>query len=284
MLTFGFAVLVLGGIWYWYYHRSQPPDEARTLFQGIEYRRISRQKPRPIVLHIVTVDLSAPGIEFFVTPPDQRGDRPLKARTTSQFLNQFGVQLAVNGDGFKPWWSRTLWDYYPHVGDSVAVLGLAASRGSVYSSVTPSDATLFISKPNRVTIGKSHGPIYNAVSGLNLMLKAGKSIITPRFEETEPHPRTAVGLEKSDKRLILLLVDGRQPNYSEGVLLPELAELMREFGIWNGINLDGGGSTTLVINGSDGRPEVLNCPIDNRIPGRERPVANHLGIFARPAR
>jgi len=154
----------------------------------------------------------------------------------------------------------------------------------MYSHIGTSDATLFISKQNLITIGKPHGPIYNAVSGLNLMLKVGKSIITPRFEETEPHPRTAVGLDKSDKRLILLLVDGRQPNYSEGVLLPELAELMREFGIWNGINLDGGGSTTLVIRGRNGQPEVLNCPIGNRIPGRERPVANHLGIFARPAR
>ena len=115
------------------------------------------------------------------------------------------------------------------------------------------------------------------------MLKSGKTIITPHFEETEPHPRTAVGIDRAGKTLVILLVDGRQPNYSEGVLLPELAELMHEFGIWDGINLDGGGSTTLVAEGKDGRPVVLNCPIDNRIPGRERPVANHLGIFAGPA-
>jgi hypothetical protein len=44
------------------------------------------------------------------------------------------------------------------------------------------------------------------------------------------------------------------------------------------MSLDGGGSSTLVIEGEDGLPEILNSPIDSYIPGRERPVANHLGI------
>ena len=47
------------------------------------------------------------------------------------------------------------------------------------------------------------------------------------------------------------------------------------------MNLDGGGSSTLVVEGPDGEPRVLNSPIDNYIPGRERPVANHLGILVR---
>lgn len=46
------------------------------------------------------------------------------------------------------------------------------------------------------------------------------------------------------------------------------------------MNLDGGGSTTLVMEGDNGQPVLLNSPIDSRIPGRERAVANHLGIFA----
>ncbi len=46
------------------------------------------------------------------------------------------------------------------------------------------------------------------------------------------------------------------------------------------MNLDGGGSSTMVVAGRDGQSRVLNSPIDNYIPGRERPVANHLGIFA----
>ena len=48
------------------------------------------------------------------------------------------------------------------------------------------------------------------------------------------------------------------------------------------IELDGGGSATLVTEGEDGQPEVLSSPIHQRIPGRERPVANHLGVRVDP--
>jgi len=45
--------------------------------------------------------------------------------------------------------------------------------------------------------------------------------------------------------------------------------------------MDGGGSSTLVVEDDDGSPIILNTPIDNYIPGRERPVGNHLGIYIR---
>jgi hypothetical protein len=48
------------------------------------------------------------------------------------------------------------------------------------------------------------------------------------------------------------------------------------------MNLDGGGSSTLVRQGTGGRPLALNSPIDLQIPGRQRYVGNHLGIYARP--
>ena len=83
----------------------------------------------------------------------------------------------------------------------------------------------------------------------------------------------------ADKRFNLVVVDGRQPFYSEGITLQELADLMRALGAEYAMNLDGGGSSTMVVQGQDGRPRVLNSPIDNYIPGRERPVANHLGIY-----
>ena len=75
-------------------------------------------------------------------------------------------------------------------------------------------------------------------------------------------------------------VDGRQPNYSEGVSIAELAQIVIDYDGYTALNLDGGGSVTLVVEGADGEPEILNSPIHNRIPGRERPVANHFGIYA----
>ncbi len=85
-----------------------------------------------------------------------------------------------------------------------------------------------------------------------------------KLAETK-HPRTAVGL-KNDS-LLFVVVDGRQPGYSEGMTLFELAEFLRNAGCTDALNLDGGGSTTLWVRG-----EVVNRPSD----GRERPIANAL--------
>src|SRR5512138_187925 len=104
----------------------------QKLYDVIIYRRVVRVFPRPLVAHVLTIDTRAKGIEFLVTPPDTQGDKPLKARTTSQFLEEFGLQIAVNGDKFLPWWSRGPTDYYPHDGDPVAPVGFAASKGKIY--------------------------------------------------------------------------------------------------------------------------------------------------------
>jgi len=61
-----------------------------------------------------------------------------------------------------------------------------------------------------------------------------------------------------------------------------LASIIIEFGGYSALNLDGGGSSALVIEGEDGKPLQLGSAIHTRIPGRERPIANHLGIFALP--
>lgn len=269
---------------WWYYHRPRPESVRRTLFTGVEYTRDVRCKPRPVIIHVVKVALGAPGIGFLVTPGDPRKLRPLQARTTSQFLREFGLQVAINGDFFFPWHSTAPWDYYPHVGDPVELEGFAASRGTVYSDhpVKNEFPTLYLSRDNRVRFEKPNGPVYNAISGLLMLLRDGKPVPLPANIYDTPEPRTAVGVDRERKHLILVVVDGRQPNYSEGVSMEELAEISRTYGASDALNLDGGGSSTLVIEGPDRKPEELNCPIDNHIPGRERPVANHLGVFALP--
>jgi exopolysaccharide biosynthesis protein len=78
----------------------------------------------------------------------------------------------------------------------------------------------------------------------------------------------------------MVVVDGRQPGYSEGASLMELAELMLEKGAFYAMNLDGGGSSSMVTAGKNGNARLLNSPIDQHIPGRERAVGNHLGIYA----
>src|SRR5262245_61405059 len=91
-------------------HLPRPDPAERALFQGVSYAREVAGAPRPLVAHVVTVDLQAPGVRLLVTPGDPTLPRPLAARTTSEFLSEFHVQVAVNGDFFDPWYSNSPWD------------------------------------------------------------------------------------------------------------------------------------------------------------------------------
>jgi hypothetical protein len=83
------------------------------------------------------------------------------------------------------------------------------------------------------------------------------------------HSRTAVGVT-GDGRLLLVVVDGRQPGYSRGMTLRELAELLRRLGAVQAMNLDGGGSSEMVVNGL-----TANRPSDGRVRG----IANALVVL-----
>jgi hypothetical protein len=86
------------------------------------------------------------------------------------------------------------------------------------------------------------------------------------------HPRTAVGV-RADGSLLLVVVDGRQPRRSVGMTIPELQGLMLELGATVALNLDGGGSSAMVVAG-----RVVNSPSD---PTGERPVRDALLVHAR---
>ena len=84
--------------------------------------------------------------------------------------------------------------------------------------------------------------------------------IRTRVARTGRNPRTAIGYTE-DNTLIMLTADGRE-GASVGLTLFELANLMKEFGCKNAMNLDGGGSTVMYING-----EVVNKPaVEGGIP------------------
>ena len=108
-----------------------------------------------------------------------------------------------------------------------------------------------------------------------------KGEIAPDLDDQGVEPRTAVGINRNGRYLYLIVVDGRQPFYSEGATFTELAELFIEQGAFMAMSLDGGGSSTMVIEGENGTPVILNSPIDHYIPGTERPVGTHLGIYVR---
>lgn len=274
------AVLVItavGGVWYIRRLRPQPAHEK--LFQGVEYIRDIRSSPRRIVIHVIKIDLREEGVRVIVTPGDPEQELPLKARTTSLFLKNFDLQVAINGDGFTPWHSYGLFDYYPHNGERVDAIGFAASEGLVYSQDTDGEPRIYFSSNKTARINAATGKNFNVISGNQNLVHRGNPVAGL---EGDPNPRTAVALDQGNRFLILVVVDGRQPGYSEGVTLQELAEIIIYHGGYTAINLDGGGSSTMVVEGPLGGAKVLNSPIHVRIPGRERPVGNHLGIYAKP--
>ncbi|HMD82685.1 MAG TPA: phosphodiester glycosidase family protein, partial [Anaerolineales bacterium] len=168
-----------------------------------------------------------------------------------------------------------------HSGDPVTPLGFSASNGEVYSRGVVMSVgqrpTLYISRRNAISFNNPPGNIYNAISGDRMVVLKGQA--APYLNDEDVEPRTAIGMNRNGRYLYLVVVDGRQPFYSSGATLRELAQILIDEGVYIAMNLDGGGSSTLVIEGEDGQPVILNSPIDNYIPGRERPVANHIGIY-----
>lgn len=77
------------------------------------------------------------------------------------------------------------------------------------------------------------------------------------------HPRTAMGYTK-DQKLVILVVEGRNPGKAEGASLVQLAKLFRDIGCWEALNLDGGGSSCMLVNGKE--------TIRVSDPGGQRPV------------
>jgi len=101
--------------------------------------------------------------------------------------------------------------------------------------------------------------------------EAESSKFGPSFS-LKRHPRTAVGI-REDGSLIFVVVDGRQEGFSVGMTLPELALFLKEHGAYDAYNLDGGGSTTMVVNGT-----IVNSPSDE---AGERPSSDAIIIRAR---
>lgn len=282
-----FVLLAMGGYSLWYHHRPQPAEVAMRLLQpGMTYQRIVRTAPRPVIVHVVRIDLTTPGLRFFVTAPDpQLGDGQVRARTTGQFLEEFDLHVALNASFFTPWHANPPLSYYPHAGDPVRALGPTMSDGVSFGRDEPHYIPLALSADNRVTIGLIPPDARHVVSGLHMLLEHGQTA-SPQHgwaKPDEPSPRSAIALDAAGRELWMVAVDGRQANFSEGLTLIELASLLRDLGAHTALNLDGGGSTTLGHRTPTGGVNMLNYPIHQRVPpGRQRPVATHLGAAIHP--
>ena len=153
--------------------------------------------------------------------------------------------------------------------------GIAATKLQAEAPVSTTVALRLILQPGWDTVG-------DAIGGGPVLVRSGRpvyraneafetSLLAPR------HPRTAVG-QTADGRILLVAVDGRQSGYSVGMTTFEMAQTLVRLGAVRGMQLDGGGSTTLAFDG-----RILNRPSDRT----ERPISTALmlfyyGVYAQP--
>ncbi len=110
--------------------------------------------------------------------------------------------------------------------------------------------------------------VRTAIGGGPALLRAGRIQPTRVLKARERHPRSAIGWNQN--HFFLVTVDGRQPGYSAGMTLPELAGYLAQLGCTEAMNLDGGGSTELWL-----RSKILNRPCY----GHERRTATGLVLL-----
>ncbi|MBD2776905.1 phosphodiester glycosidase family protein [Iningainema tapete] len=289
-LVAGTLVLLLPMLIYGWLCFLRPPrtDQQQVLFNGIVYRRDARSTPRPMMIHIVTIDLTSPGVKVFVTPStSNQSNSGTIARTTSEFIQEFKLQLAINASYFFPFSEKTPWDYYPHSGDYSTPIGESISNSHRYTKEPKKWPVLCISASNIAQIldsGRCPEGTVQGITSNKILLSGGKPQVekSQSQQDKKPYSRVAAAINRQGTILWLIAVDGKQPLYSAGITDSELTQIAKELGADTALNLDGGGSTTLVMATITGS-RVLNAPIHTKIPLRERPVANHLGFYALPA-
>ena len=266
-----------------------PAEEERSMpFAGVTYLHRVMETPKREDMRIVIIDLTAPGIRFEVTGGN--GDAPghTDYEPTREFVGRIGAQIGINGGFFFTGGHLPMFTTH---GD---LLSLSVSKGEKVSpwhpkekghnhgvNIGPDNTVTFIEPVPKDTSGFSTEPavpLYNALTGNMRLIRNGK--VTTRPSGNGTYPQTAIGCT-ADKKLILLVCDGRQPETSEGMTYDETARVLHSLGAVDAIALDGGGSATVVMAGaSDGKPRVLNRPSD----GYERAVGNSLAVFAESAK
>ena len=262
-------------------------------------------------MHIVLVDLTEPGIRFKLTPPG--GSRDTIRQTTLDFLNQEYAQVAINCHFFLPFPSD---DVNSNVVGLAASQGKVYSPfepqpiNDGYTdqsyAIIPYAPALNIDPNNKVSIvhhNKAFSDnkqilepvkLWNAISGSAQIITNGAASI-PKYVGTPPvlnsingysdnnswysipKPRTVIGLTKDNKTLVLFTVDG--VGESQGLSVREVSELLiHDYKVYNALNLDGGGSTTLAMEDPNTHlGKIMNVSSDNL---NGRAVGSNLAVFA----
>jgi exopolysaccharide biosynthesis protein len=253
-------------------------------YPGVRYEHETRQTPA-MSLYVVQIDLGNPKIAVRVSPagpdPDGDGEWQTVLMPPSKIAAREGFDVCINASFFS---AKATQDAEGQKSGYVAgkwssAVGFAMTDGKLWSKTPMKNRpTFWIDLAGKAHVGKINElppEARQAVQGNAFVLEDGKVIESTQPVMKAKHPRTVVGLDKSGDTLTILTVDGRRPGVSIGMTGEELGAEMKRLGCENAINLDGGGSTELVLRDPEsGALKVMNQPSD----GRERAVADVVGV------
>lgn len=258
--------------------RVIPDAEVRTLSlgPGVSYAGLF-QAATPWAVHVIAVDLGRCEVGLRVVTGGEGEEVEGRQRVTELLAGAGGgVVAGVNGDFFTPEGltvgTEVVAGTVRRVRPRPAMAWRPGAMPWLGVPVVEGDTLIRLGWPLSVT--KPDGETY-VVGGFPLLLREGRRVgdlevaELPGFAASR-HPRTAVGFDPASRRLWVVVVDGRQPGYSEGMSLPELTAFLESLGAREAINLDGGGSSIMVARGIP-----LSRPSDA---AGERPVANALAV------
>lgn len=248
-------------------------DSTYTLAPGVQAleMKILSSTGLAVKMFVLEVDLKEAHLTMKASSPNEEGKLKTKQQMTLQALayDKPGsrVLAAVNGDFFAK-------DGTPQ--------GIYYRNGTcLKGTMTDNVCTFFAITKNKKAIIGSYDEydsykedIQEAVGGRVRLMTNGN--VLPQTV-TALEPRTAIGVT-DDNVVYILVADGRNFWYSNGMRYAEMGAVMKALGAKNAINLDGGGSSTFIIRKiagfEDGRFAIRNWPYDNG--GVEREVANGL--------
>ncbi len=332
-------LIVASGLALWVSTGVEAQTVVTPLFPGITHIKRTEQypsfqcpgcpaptpNPRLARMNILLIDLTSPAVHFKLTPPGENLPAVAPGSTTPNwpavpfevvrqrtldFLDTSHAQAGINVHFFAP---------FPVPGGSTQgayayVIGLAASRGKVYSGFeSPIQSYAIVTNSPGLNIDRSNNAsivhrdpasadgmdvlenveLWNALAGSGQILTNGVKTIPEYTDATHPdelltpgpvpplgplpltytragrhwydlsNARTAIGVTQDGRTLVLFTVDGT--NGGHGMQVGEVADLLKnDYGVWNALNLDGGGSTTMAVEDPVTHArKLVNVPAEN---------------------
>lgn len=226
-------------------NESFPPHwNWENIVDGINYTSFD-SKNTPLRWHMVSVDLHNPQITPVAYPTWEDVDSKgiFTGKTTRQFLEKTSSLVALNASPFE----TPLSYLFPQR----KIMGLFINQGKLISPAIPRYSAICLAKTNGQWIPKiiSNQAEYPpetelALGGFFTILKDGEVQDFPSFSLDS---RTAIGITKDERYLIILYIEGNNKKLSTGLSYEESALVMKAAGAWNALQMDGGSSSGLSV-------------------------------------